>query len=126
VISGFVGFVRKIAHRVRAVSGGDGTFASQSFTFFSSRTGARRRRTYLKSQDRLLAFSSPTGLVDSPAANDRAILSREQTVVLLWLRIVPHTCTDQEKLGVALGHLMADDRSLAIRSSAGGAVITRT
>jgi hypothetical protein len=35
---GFVGFVRKIAHNVSAVSGGDGTFAVQSFKFFSSRT----------------------------------------------------------------------------------------
>jgi elongation factor G len=51
------------------------------------------------------------------------MLGREQTVVLLWLRIVPHTNRDQEKLGVALGHLMAHDGSLAVKSGADGAVM---
>ena len=44
-------------------------------------------------------------------------------MVLLWLRIVPHTNRDQEKLGVALGHLMTDDQSLAVKSGADGAVM---
>jgi len=34
MILGLVGFVRQIARGVRAVSGGDGTFAVQSFKFF--------------------------------------------------------------------------------------------
>jgi hypothetical protein len=42
VILGLVGFVRKIVHAVRAVSGGDGTFAVQSFKFLSSRTRSGR------------------------------------------------------------------------------------
>jgi hypothetical protein len=46
---GLLGFVRKIVRGVRAVSGGDGTFAVQSFKFFSSRrTDARRRRLALQ------------------------------------------------------------------------------
>lgn len=48
VISGFVGFVRKIGRGVRAVSGGDGTFAAQSFKFLSSRH-ARRSHAHVVS-----------------------------------------------------------------------------
>jgi len=44
-------------------------------------------------------------------------------VVLLWLHIVPHTAKDQERLGVGLQHLMADDRTLAVKSSADDAVM---
>jgi elongation factor G len=44
-------------------------------------------------------------------------------MILLWLGIEPHTGRDQEKLGVALLQLMADDPLLAVKTRADGTVM---
>jgi elongation factor G len=44
-------------------------------------------------------------------------------MVLLWLGIDPQTKQDQERLGVALQRLLADDSSLAVKTGADGAVM---
>jgi elongation factor G len=41
-------------------------------------------------------------------------------MVLLWLGVEPHTRRDQEKLGIALQRMMADDPSLAMRTDVDG------
>jgi len=44
-------------------------------------------------------------------------------MILLWLGLAPHTNGDREKLVLALQQLMADDRSLAVKSSDHGTIM---
>lgn len=69
------------------------------------------------------ADESLNGVGHLHRVRDRGILTGEPAMILLWLGIEPHSSADREKLGFALQHLLADEPSLAVKSSPDGIVM---